>query len=195
MIGIAEDLEDPLGEERVRVKIPAISDADPVCWARIATPDAGNNRGIFFRPEIGDEVIVGFIENDPGQAVILGMLNSSAKPAPFTASDENHEKGYVSRENMKFTFNDDEKSVKIETPAGKSILISEKENLIQLMDENSNKVTLDSSGITLQSSVNLNIQAENSLKVKATTISLEGTSVSISGDGITEIQGGIVKIN
>ena len=63
------------------------------------------------------------------------------------------------------------------------------------MDENSNKVTLDSSGITLQSSVNLNIQAESSLKIKATTISLEGTSVSISGDGITEIQGGIVKIN
>ncbi len=51
--------------------------------------------------------------------IILGMLNSSAKPAPITVTSTNDEKGYVSREKMKFIFNDKEKSIKIETPAGK----------------------------------------------------------------------------
>ena len=37
--------------------------------------DAGENRGSFWRPEIGDEVVLGFLNSDPRDAIILGMLN------------------------------------------------------------------------------------------------------------------------
>uniref|UniRef100_UPI00289CE7D4 type VI secretion system tip protein VgrG n=1 Tax=Chryseobacterium sp. TaxID=1871047 RepID=UPI00289CE7D4 len=94
-VGIVSQLEsDPDGEDRILVQIPIINNEEEGIWARIATLDAGENRGSFFRPEIGDEVIIGFINDDPNDAVVLGMLNSSTKPAPIVASDDNHEKGF-----------------------------------------------------------------------------------------------------
>ncbi len=144
-IGIVTQLEnDPDGEDRIHVRLPIVEKDSEGIWARVSTLDAGDNRGSFFRPEIGDEVIVGFINGNPNNAIVLGMLNSSAKPAPITASDDNHEKGFVTRSEMKFIFNDDKKSVVLETPGGKKITVDEDAGIIQFEDENSNKVTMDS---------------------------------------------------
>lgn len=85
-IGIVTALEnDPDGEERIKVRLPLVSVAEEGVWARIATLDAGKGRGTFFRPEIGDEVVVGFLNDDPRHPVVLGMCHSSAKPAPEPA--------------------------------------------------------------------------------------------------------------
>ncbi|MDD4190521.1 MAG: type VI secretion system tip protein VgrG, partial [Mangrovibacterium sp.] len=80
--GIVTRIEgDPQDEDRIMVRLPTINKEDEGIWSRISTLDAGKNRGTFFRPEIGDEVIVGFINNDPRFAVVLGMCNSSSKEA------------------------------------------------------------------------------------------------------------------
>ena len=55
-------------------------------WARLASPDAGKERGFFFRPEPGDEVVVGFLNDDPRQPVILGALYSSKNAPPRATS-------------------------------------------------------------------------------------------------------------
>ncbi|MEZ0131186.1 type VI secretion system tip protein VgrG, partial [Flavobacterium sp. LBUM151] len=82
--GIVTQLEsDPNGEDRILVKIPIINNEEQGIWCRVASPDAGENRGIFFMPEIEDEVIIGFINEDPNNAIVLGMLHSSGKPAPI----------------------------------------------------------------------------------------------------------------
>lgn len=188
LTGKVTDLEDPEGENRIRVCVPVIDENATGIWARVVSLDAGEERGMFFRPEIGDEVLVGFIQNDPTQVVVLGMLNSSAKPAPFEASNDNHEKGYVTREDMKLVFNDDEKSIKIETPAGKKVIINEKDNLISLEDENGNKILMESSGIKMEASGSIEIKAGSEVKI-------EGATVSVNGSGSTEIKGGVVKIN
>lgn len=188
MIGIVTDIEDPEGEHRVKVRVPVINNSEQGIWARVAMPDAGNERGLFFRPEVDDEVIVGCIHNDPRHMIILGMLNSSAKPAPVSVTSTNDEKGYVSREKMKFIFNDKEKSIKIETPAGKKVTISEQDSIISIEDEKSNKITMDSSGITIEAASTLTLKGGSSVKIEA-------PSVSVNGSGTTEIKGGLVKIN
>ena len=94
-----------------------MSDSEEGVWARLATLDAGDGRGTFFRPEIDDEVVVGFLDGDPRFPVVLGQCHSSAKPAPEPAKDDNHVKGYVSRSKLKLTFDDDKKVVVLETPA------------------------------------------------------------------------------
>ena len=96
-IGIVVSNEDPDGEHRVRVRMPLVSADEDGTWARVAVLDAGDERGFFFRPEVGDEVVLGFLSDDPRQAVILGMLHSSAKAAPLQGSDDNHEKVFQSR--------------------------------------------------------------------------------------------------
>ncbi len=104
-IGVVVSNEDPDGEHRVRIRLPLVSDDDGI-WARVASLDAGSDRGFFFRPEIGDEVVAGFLDEDPRCAVILGMLHSSAKAAPLPGSDKNHKKAYKSRSGMQFTVAD-----------------------------------------------------------------------------------------
>lgn len=188
MIGVVTDLEDPDGEDRVKIRMPVINESEDGVWARIATTDAGDGRGTFFRPEIGDEVIVGFVSDDVSQPIILGMLNSSAKPAPLKAANANDEKGYTSREKMKMIFNDNEKSLKIETPAGKKITISEQDAVIQIEDENGNKITMDSSGITIEAAATLTLKGGSEVKIDA-------PSISVNGSGTTTIKGGLVQIN
>lgn len=211
-VGKVVQLEnDPDGEHRILVKIPVIDNNAQGIWTRVASLDAGSGRGAFFRPEIDDEVIVGFINDDPRHAVMLGMLHSSAKPAPITAQDTNHEKGFTTRSNMRIHFNDDTKTITIDTPAGNSIKLDEQGQKIEVADQNQNKVTLSSTGVKIESPTNIEITAGAnltlsagaslsvggvSLSIKADgNVSMEGAVTKISAQGITEIKGSIVKIN
>ena len=204
-IGVVSQLEsDPDGEDRILVKIPIINNEEQGIWTRIATLDAGNNRGSFFLPEIGDEVIVGFINDDPNHAVILGMLHSSEKPAPFTASDDNHEKGFVTRSEMKLIFNDDKKSITIETPGGKKVTIDEDAGAIVIEDENSNKITMDSDGVAIESGKDFSIKATGDCNIEATNINIkanaqfkaEGSAgAEVSTSAVAVLKGSLVQIN
>lgn len=211
-IGKVVQLEsDPDGENRILVKIPTIDNSSSGIWSRVATLDAGSDRGSFFLPEIEDEVIVGFINDDPRDAVILGMLHSSSKAAPLTAKDVNHEKGFTTRSKMHILFNDDSKTITIDTPAGNSIILDETGKKIEIKDQNMNSLTMDSSGVKIESpknveikaGVNLTISAGASLTIGGATlsvkadgnVSVEGALTKLSSQGITEITGSLVKIN
>mgnify|MGYP006292674141 CR=1 FL=1 len=204
-IGIVTQLEsDPDGEDRILVKLPIIDKDEEGIWARIATLDAGDSRGSFFRPEIGDEVIVGFINENPNDAVVLGMMNSSAKPAPLTTSDDNHEKGFVTRSEMKLIFNDDKKTVTIETPGGNMLTLDEDQGGVFLEDENGNKATFNSDGITLESAADLILKAMGDVNIEGTNVSVaanaqfkaEGSAgAEVSSSATAILKGAIVQIN
>lgn len=204
-IGIVSQLEeDPEGEERILVRIPIIDSEEQGVWCRVTSLDAGENRGAFFRPEIGDEVIVGFINQDPSDAIVLGMMNSSTKPAPLVASDDNHEKGFFTRSEMKILFNDDKKSLKISTPAGKLIALDEDEGTILLEDEHSNKITMSSDGITIESAGDIEMKATGDVIIEGMNVAIsanaefkaEGTSgAEVSSSAIAVLKGSLVQIN
>ena len=195
-IGIVTQLEnDPDGENRILVRMPIISGDEQGIWARVSTLDAGKERGSFFLPEIGDEVIVGFINSDPDHPVVLGMMNSSAKPAPLTASDDNHEKGFTTRSKMKFIFNDDKKSVILETPAGKKITVNEDAGVIKLEDENSNTITMNPDGIKIESGKDIILKATGDVKIDGTNITVTATAqFKASGNAGAEVSTGAIAI-
>jgi Rhs element Vgr protein len=202
---------DPDGQDRILVRVPVIDDKARGTWMRVASLDAGDDRGAFFLPEIDDEVIVGFINEDPRDAVVLGMLHSSAKVAPIQAKDVNNEKGFTTRSKMHVYFNDDKKMIRIDTPGGNRIVLDESSQSIKIEDQNSNAVTMNTSGIKMESQKNIDINAGVNLTLKAgATLSIGGLTISIKGDGnvsmegamaklsgqgIAEISGGMVKIN
>ncbi len=204
-IGKVSQLEsDPDSEDRVLVKTPVISPDDEGIWARVATLDAGENRGSFFRPEIDDEVVLGFLNGDPREAIILGMLNSSSKPAPVSASDTNPEKGFVTRSEIKLMFNDEDKSVTIETPAGKKIVMDEAAGSILIEDENGNTVTIDSGGISMESAADFKIKATGDVKIEGANVQLKASAeykaegsagAKMESSAIAEVKGSLVKIN
>lgn len=204
-IGVVTKLEaDPDGEDRIMVRIPIIHKDDEGAWCRISSLDAGNERGFFFRPEINDEVIVGFINNDPRHGIVLGMLNSSALPAPITAADDNHEKGYVSRSKMKMIFNDEKKSINIETPGGHKIIIDEDQKKIELEDMNGNKISMSEDGIIIESIKDIKMKASGDVKMEGTNMNVKGSAqtkveggsgAEISSGGTTNVKGSMVNLN
>lgn len=204
-IGVVVSSEDPEGEHRVQVRMPLVSHEEEGTWARVATLDAGNERGFFFRPEVGDEVVLGFLNDDPRQAVILGMLHSSAKPAPLIGSDDNHEKIYQSRSKMKLYFDDDKQVIQLETPSGNQISLSETDKAIKLADQNGNKIEMTPDGIVIESSkaielkagTEIKLESGTSLNIKAgTELKLEGASgAEVSSTAITKVKGSLVQIN
>jgi Rhs element Vgr protein len=205
-IGVVTQLEnDPDGEDRIQVRIPVIHKSDDGVWCRVATLDAGKERGSFFRPEIGDEVVVGFINNDPRHGMVLGMCNSSDKPAPISASDDNHEKGFQTRSKMKMIFNDDKKSFTLETPAGNKFIISEEDKKIHFEDQNGNKITMDQDGIKLESIKDIVMKAASDIKAEGgSNVEIKGgaqaklnggAGAELSSGGNTAVKGGMVQIN
>jgi len=206
-VGVVTSLEDPDGEHRVRIYIPVIDPSSEGTWARMSTPDAGEGddaRGIFFLPEVGDEVIVGFINEDPRDPVILGQLYSSAKPAPFTQNEDNFQKGIVTRSQLKLVFDDEKKSISIETPNGNKIILSDDEGSILLQDENGNKATLSADGIVLESAKDIILKASGDVKIEGVNIEIKasaqlkadgGAGAEFTSSGSTTVKGSIVQIN
>jgi Rhs element Vgr protein len=204
-IGVVVSNEDPDDEDRVRVRMPMVNGDDDGTWARVASLDAGKERGFFFRPEVGDEVVLGFLNDDPRQAVILGMLHSSAHPAPLKGSDDNHEKLYQSREKLKLYFNDDKKIAKLETPAGNILSLSEDEQSITLQDQNGNKIEMTSDGIKIESSKAIELKAATEIKMESgtafsakggTELKLMGSvGTELSSSATTKVKGSLVMIN
>lgn len=172
---------DPDNAERIRVHLPMLTEGDQGVWARQASLDAGNERGAFFRPEIGDEVIVGFLNDDPNDPVVLGMLHSPDKPAPLPTNDDNHQKGFVTRSKIEFIFDDDKKTVTLKTPGGKTLLLDDQGSVMKMEDENGNKIEFKPSGITIQTSGNLTLKASG--------------MAELSSSAVTTVKGSLVKIN
>jgi Rhs element Vgr protein len=204
-IGIVTQLaDDPASEHRVRVKVPLAGMGEQGVWARVATLDAGSSRGTFFRPEPADEVVLGFLHGDPTQAVILGMLHSSAKAPPLEATEDNHEKGYVSRSGIKLLFDDDKKVLTIQTPGGNSLRLDDDEGGIFLEDQNGNSLTLSSDGIAWKSAADLAVSASGDVTVEGGNIGLKGqqtfkaegaSSTEVTSSATVKIQGTMVQIN
>ncbi|MBL4703144.1 MAG: type VI secretion system tip protein VgrG [Flavobacteriales bacterium] len=206
-IGIVTNIhEDPDGEARVQIKLPMIDINGEGIWARIGTLDAGNQRGSFFRPEVDDEVVVGFLNDDPRSPIILGMLHSSKLAPPIEPSEENNEKGFVTRSGIKFLFDDTEEESKItlETPKGNQLIIDDKEESISITDLHGNTLLMSADGINIESIADLNITASGDINIEGANIinstngqfSADGTSgLDLSSSGPSNISGTPVSIN
>jgi len=182
-IGVVTTNVDDEGEYRIKVRLPLVEESGEGIWARVASLDAGSDRGHFFRPEVGDEVVVGFLDDDPRKAIMLGMLHSSAKAAPLEGTDDNHEKVYQSRSKMKLYFNDDKKVMRFETPAGNKITLTEEDKALRLEDQHGNKIQMNQDGITIESTKAIKLKA-------ATTVDVEsGTAMNVKGGTELKLQG------
>ena len=194
-IGVVDKFEeDPEKQFRVKVRFPGLGADQPAIWARLASPDAGKGRGFCFRPEKGDEVVLGFFNEDPRQPVIVGALYSSFNRPPegfATLSDKNALKGLVTKKGTIIGFDDQDDgkgSVYIETTNKNKILLDDAKKTISLADQHGNVITLDEHGITIKSAKDITLEAAGKLEIKS-----EGDAQMDSG-GKVEIKGSAVDI-
>ncbi|MCB0632246.1 MAG: type VI secretion system tip protein VgrG [Saprospiraceae bacterium] len=183
---------DPDQEFRVLVKLPLIQSGDDGVWARLATFYATNNAGAFFYPEVDDEVVIGFFNDDPRYPVILGSVYSSGRAFPNQPEEGNNLKAFISREQMKMTFDEEKKVITITTPGNNQLVFSDEDQGVTLSDQNGNSIKLSPSGIEINSASNITIKASESISMDGPTgitatasggaIDLNGMNISCSAD-------------
>lgn len=211
---------DPLKEQRIQVELPWIDGKEKLLWARLSTMYATGGMGTFFLPEPGDEVIVGFMNQDPVHPVILGSLYGEKHKPPYEYEAENNKKAFVTREKLRIEFDEEKKIITISTPGKNSVEINDDGKYICLTDQHKNEIKMDSGGIFLTSSKDImlkakgNISMDANMKISGTAkqdVSLEGMNVKVqakigasvkgnataelSASGQTAVKGAMVMIN
>jgi Rhs element Vgr protein len=157
--------DDPDSELRVLVNLPLIQSSHDGVWARLASFYASSNAGAFFYPEVDDEVVVGFLNDDPRYPVILGSMYSSSRSGPEAPDEKNNIKAFVSREQMKITFDEEKKAITVITPNSNQLVFSDDDESITMMDQNNNFIKLSSEGIEMNSASNIKITAAESIAI------------------------------
>ena len=193
-----------LTEGRVQVHIPTLPSLDP--WARVCAVGGGSGRGFCWIPQVDDEVLVAFNQNDERDAYILGGLWSMSNHPPIGDPMQMLSQRVI-KTGMKdnplaqtIMLDDVKQSVTITTSVGQSITMS-MTKLELSAPQGAMKVTMDLGpppAITIQATAG-NI----SLSAPAGKISLQGaqveitstTTASVQASSLCSIQGTPVKIN
>lgn len=196
--GIVKKIDqDPNNEFRVQVEVPILGAEGKNVWARLSTFYAGNTFGSFFMPELNDEVILGFMNDDPRYPIILGSLYSTAIAAPLTPDAENTIKTIITSSKLQLKFDDKNKVVTVLTPGGNTCVLSDQDKGIKLTDQQGNFVQMNDKGITVESKSSMTIKAAESLTIQAASVSvtadeslkMSGGTVSMTGNESTAITG------
>jgi uncharacterized protein involved in type VI secretion and phage assembly len=194
VIGVVEDLDDPEKLARVRVKMPHLGDTVSD-WAYLVTPMAGKDRGLFLRPEKGDQVLVVFAQGDPRFPYVLGSMWSKTDPPPADDGKpvDNNWRFIKSRSGHIIRLDDTSSKEKIE-------ILDESGSLKITLDSANKKIQIDndSGDIEVTSSTgNISISASaGQIKVSGMTVEVSAqTSLTLKSSGTVTIQGTMVQIN
>ncbi len=100
--------KDPLNAGRVKVVFPWLDGEVESHWARLVQPYAGKQRGLFFMPEVGDEVLVVFELGSFDQPLVIGGTwnGNDVPPEPGDPDGHNDHKVFETRSGHKLQFGD-----------------------------------------------------------------------------------------
>lgn len=195
---------DPAGDCRIKVSLPCFDGNSTEVWARFATPNAGKERGVFFFPEVDDEVVVGFADQNPNNPIILGALHSNKLASPQELKDDNNVKGFYLKSGIKLEFNEEDKIISLETPGSNKLVLNDKDGKLEIVDSNGNQIVMDNQGITIKSAGKIAIEATSDMNLKGVNMTSEASAsykasgsanAEVSSSGIMVVKGSLVQIN
>lgn len=185
---LVTDNYDQKGLGRVRVRFHWMSQTEKSPWLRVTSPHGGNGKGMFFIPEVGEEVIVGFEGDSPVKPYIIGTVFNSKAKTDFS-NNENDVKTLQTRSGNKVVMNDKEGSIFVEDKDGNSMKIDGAGN-VNVLSKETIVLTCGDSKIEMKKDGTINITGK-----KITTNATENAKMvsgqsSFTADG----QGSAAKI-
>jgi phage baseplate assembly protein V len=184
--------KDPDGLGRVKVKLPWMADDAETDWARVVAPMAGKGRGMYFLPEVDDEVLVAFEQGNPESPYVLGALwNGKDKPPENNSDGTNDLRTIKSRSGhvIRLTDTKDAGKIEIADSSGKnSIVISTKDNSITItadkdvtITSTNGKLKLSGKGVEIKSTAEVKVEASQNMDLKAgPQLNVKGSTVNIN---------------
>jgi uncharacterized protein involved in type VI secretion and phage assembly len=196
--GIVTNNFDLLAEGRVQVRLPSLPAFEP--WARLAAIGAGSSRGFLWVPEIDDEVLVAFNQNDERDAYVLGGLWSTVARPPVTVPTDLLIKRVIKTGKSdglghEVELDDALQSVTIKTSTGQSITMDPLQ--IELTNQAGTlTIKMDNAAQTISVDAALKIEIKSTqITLQGTQLELKGGTINIQSTGPCSIQGAPVKIN
>ena len=179
-------LDDPDSLSRVQLRVlnfDGVDSHDGPIWARVACAFAGNNRGSFLLPDVGDEVLVVFVNGDPRFPIVVGGLWNGSSTAPETISGgRNRKKVIRSKNGVKLTLDDQDGQEQFiaETPSGQKITLKDGPGAVWIEDSNGNSVKLETAGITVTASAKVTVNA-STVEISAGMVTVNAGLSRFSG--------------
>jgi len=143
VVGRVTNNTDPDGQAKVEVEFTSLGEGSPRRWCSVASVGAGGDRGVFFMPENGDEVLVAFDHGDFDHAFIIGY---PWNPVQMPPSAHPGERMMRSREGHTIRLVDSE-----ENGGNHGALI--------IQDAHGNVITMTNGVMTINANLHLNINA------------------------------------
>ncbi len=190
IVGVVTSNQDPDGLGRIKVRFPSLSNDDESAWARVVMPMAGAGRGVYFIPEVDDEVLVAFEYGQVEFPYVLGCVWNGVDKPPEAQKAGNDRRTIQSRSGHVIRMDDtaDHEKLEIVGHGGStSIVLDTSNNTITIVAKgdisvqtSDGKLLLQGKGIELVSKAAVKIQADQDLeitasgqmKLKASTIDL-----------------------
>jgi uncharacterized protein involved in type VI secretion and phage assembly len=192
VVATVTNVKDPEKLGRVKVSYPWLGDEAEGAWARVTAPMAGKGMGIYFMPEINDEVLVAFEHGDSRFPYVIGSLwNGKAKPPLKLDEGKNDVRLIKSRSGHVIRLSDEDGKEKIEIidKSGKNqVSIDTATNTITIASDKdvtisapNGAIKLDAQKIDIVSSADTKIEAGAGMDVKASgTLNVKGAAVNIN---------------
>jgi uncharacterized protein involved in type VI secretion and phage assembly len=184
-------VKDPDSKNRVQVRlynVDAINDQDGAVWARVVVPFSGSNRGAFFIPDVGDEVLVVHLSGDPRFPVVLGGLWNGHDSAPDSfggAGDSVDRWTITGKAGTKIAIIEDSSgpTIQFTTPGQLSGKMTDSGGgSIEFTDARQTSVKIDSSGVTINApTAQVQVTAATSMTVNAPQLTVNSAMSTFSG--------------
>ena len=174
-------VDDPEGLARVQVRLlsyDGIGEQDGPLWARVATPFAGANYGAFMLPNVGDEVVVNFLNGDARLPIVVGSLwNGSAAPPETLGGDGKRVDRWtlVGRGGTRIAL--------VEETAGQAQILFETPGGVtgELTDAGGGKIEFFAAGSTITIDTSgVSIQTPGTLKAEASMVEIKSGMVTVN---------------
>ncbi len=132
---VVTDNNDHDGLGRIKVRFYWMTDEQKTDWIRVTTPYAGKEKGIFFMPEIGEEVMVGFEGGNAEKPYIIGCVwNGKAKNS--SANGSNSQKIIKTKSGLSITLDDGTGGITVSDAKNNSVSINGKGSIIVNSSDN-----------------------------------------------------------
>ncbi len=184
------NVQDPAGLNRVQLKVynvDGVNGQNGPVWARVAVPFAGDNRGCFFMPDVGDEVLVVYLSGDSRFPVVIGGLWNGHDSAPdkFGGSGTSVDRWTITgKQKTKIAIIEDSTgpTIQFETPGLLTGKMTDSDGSIEFSDSNQTSIRIDSSGVTINApTAQVQITAASSMSITAPQLSVDAAMATFSG--------------
>ena len=212
VIGVVTNNEDPDGLGRVKLRFPWLSDEHESWWARVAAPMAGPEAGVYFLPEVDDEVLAAFEQGDVNYPYVIGALWGKAKPPADNGDGKNAIRMIRSRKGLTITLDDTDDAEQIVVTDGEeaaTITLDAANRTVKVeaaqdvtITAKDGVVTIEAPDVTVKAGSTLELKgaevsvvSEGALTLKGgSSVVLKGPKVEVSADGMVQIKGSVINV-